>query len=144
MTSVIMSYQALRHPMALMKRPLTLEEVLGAPSIAPCTGLLECARRADGGAAVLVASTRFIEKMGFDNQLCPVIVGGGEASGPLYPPEFITEDMFSCEEAAQSAYVPASFFITHLSRLLSYFGEASLLIRCISKHRRVDLRVCFL
>ena len=26
-----------------------------------------------------------------------VILGGGEASGPLYPPEEIDESMFSCE-----------------------------------------------
>ncbi len=104
MTSVLMSYQALRHPMALTKRPLTLQEVLDSSPIGKCTNVLECARRADGGAAVLVASTRFVEeKMGLDGRLFPVIVGGGEASGPLYPPENITEDMFSCEEASQSA-----------------------------------------
>ncbi|CAE7588549.1 unnamed protein product [Symbiodinium microadriaticum] len=103
MTSVIMSYQAIRHPLALTKKPLTLEEVLSAPVIAPCTGLLECARRADGGAAVLVASSHFVDKINKPNSLFPVIIGGGEASGPLYPPRNITEDMFSCEEAAQSA-----------------------------------------
>lgn len=33
--------------------------------------------------------------------------GGGEASGPLWPPETISEDMFSCREAAESAYAEA-------------------------------------
>jgi hypothetical protein len=103
MTAVLMSYQACRHPFALTKKPLTLSQVLSSPSIAPCTSLLECARRADGGAAILVASSRFISRMGFDSRPAPVIVGGGEASGPLYPPDDITEDMFSCEEATQSA-----------------------------------------
>ena len=103
MASVIMSYQAIRHPLALTKSPLTLQEVLSAPSIAPCTSLLECARRADGGAAVLVASSQFASKMNMPNRIFPVVIGGGEASGPLYPPQNITEDMFSCEEAAACA-----------------------------------------
>lgn len=30
--------------------------------------------------------------------------GLGEASGPLYPPPVIDEEMFSCEEAVRSAY----------------------------------------
>jgi acetyl-CoA acetyltransferase len=105
MTAVLMSYQACHHPLALTKKPLTLSQVLSSPSIAPCTSLLECARRADGGAAILVASSRFLAKMGLDDQKAPIIVGGGEASGPLYPPDLITEDMFSCEEAAYAAYV---------------------------------------
>ena len=33
-----------------------------------------------------------------------VILGGGEASGPLYPPAVIDENMFSCEQAARNAY----------------------------------------
>ena len=31
-----------------------------------------------------------------------VILGGGEASGPLYPPETIDESMFSCEVRMES------------------------------------------
>jgi acetyl-CoA acetyltransferase len=104
MTAVLMSYQACHHPLALTKKPLTLSQVLSSPTVAPCTSLLECARRADGGAAILVASSRFISRMGLDDQHAPIIVGGGEASGPLYPPDVITEEMFSCEEAALAAY----------------------------------------
>ena len=33
------------------------------------------------------------------------ILGGGEASGPLYPPKIIDESMFSCEQAMHNAYV---------------------------------------
>ena len=36
-----------------------------------------------------------------------VVLGGGEASGPLFPPSVIDEDMFSCEEAARNAYEQA-------------------------------------
>lgn len=122
MTAVLMSYQACRHPLALTKKPLTLSQVLSSPSIAPCTSLLECARRADGGAAILVASSRFITRMGFDDRPAPIIVGGGEASGPLYPPDVITEDMFSCEEATQSAYDELSIYLYILIFLILYYS----------------------
>ena len=56
MVSVLMSRQATRHPSALTRRSRSLEEVLSSPSVAPATSQLECARRADGGAALIVAS----------------------------------------------------------------------------------------
>mmetsp|Transcript_15876 Transcript_15876/g.23909 ORF Transcript_15876/g.23909 Transcript_15876/m.23909 type:complete len:413 (+) Transcript_15876:209-1447(+) len=118
MVSVLMSYQASRHPMALTKQPTTLEAVLSSRTIAPCTNLLECARRADGAAAILVASSRFVSRMGWDHKPAPVVVGGGEASGPLYPPKEISEDMFSCEEAAQSAYSRAQLGVSDID----FFG----------------------
>jgi acetyl-CoA acetyltransferase len=45
-----------------MLRPHTLHEVLNSPSVAGSTTLLECARRADGAAAVIVASSKFIQE----------------------------------------------------------------------------------
>lgn len=45
-----------------MLRPHTLHEVLHSPSVAGSTTLLECARRADGAAAVIVASSKFIRE----------------------------------------------------------------------------------
>lgn len=60
-----------------------------------------------GGAAILVASSNFLARKGLPRDSGVVVIGGGEASGPLYPPkniEDITEDMFSCEEAAGVAY----------------------------------------
>ena len=105
MVSVIMSHQAAKHPHALTRTPHTLEDVLGAPQVAPSIGLLECARRADGGAAIIVASARFLEQRGIlgsgnDGFGDVLVSGGGEASGPLYPPTIIDSSMFSCEEAA--------------------------------------------
>lgn len=94
--------QACHHPLALTRKPHTLSQVLSAPAIAPVTTLLECARRADGGAAIIVASASFIQR----NKLSGpgvVVVGMGESSGPLRPPTIICEDMFSCEEAARLA-----------------------------------------
>ncbi|CAJ1420588.1 unnamed protein product [Effrenium voratum] len=125
MVSVLMSRQAQRHPLALTKRPHSLEDVLSSRSIAPATNLLECARRADGGAAIIVASSSFMDHhLGHDvvsskdgavsERLGPVaasggvvVLGGGEASGPLFPPRDIDEAMFSCEAAAQSAFSEA-------------------------------------
>lgn len=41
----------------------------------------------------------------------PVVLSGGEASGPLYPPAEIDETMFSCEHAAQYAYHQAQLSV---------------------------------
>jgi acetyl-CoA acetyltransferase len=121
MVSVLMSRQACRHPGALTTRELTLEEVLGSKPIGANTSLLECARRADGAAAVIVASSSFVERElgpvpeggggGAGSQRSDVVVlAGGEASGPLYPPAVIDEEMFSCEEAAARAMATAQLW----------------------------------
>eukprot|EP00698_Gefionella_okellyi_P002523 TRINITY_DN12368_c0_g1_i1.p1 TRINITY_DN12368_c0_g1~~TRINITY_DN12368_c0_g1_i1.p1 ORF type:complete len:391 (-),score=64.88 TRINITY_DN12368_c0_g1_i1:183-1355(-) len=103
MCSVVMSRQALKHPYALTKRAHTLEEVLQSKPVASVTNVLECARRADGAAALIVASSRWLERHGHDSSRGVVVLGGGEGSGPLYPPPVIDEDMFSCEEACRIA-----------------------------------------
>lgn len=121
MVSVLMSRQAVKHPYALTRTSHTLEGVLKSFSIAPATSLLECARRADGAAAVIVASNQFMAN-NFESQhkiwKAPVILGGGEASGPLYLPDEITEEMFSCERAARKAYLAASTDVSEID----YFG----------------------
>mmetsp|Transcript_12384 Transcript_12384/g.24082 ORF Transcript_12384/g.24082 Transcript_12384/m.24082 type:complete len:409 (+) Transcript_12384:159-1385(+) len=108
----LMSHQASKHPKAITRRRYSLQEVLDSPQITPQLNLLECARRMDGAGAVIVASSRFLEKRGLLNKGNhgrgdAVILSGGEASGPLSPPTVIDETMFSCEQAAQSAYVEA-------------------------------------
>ena len=105
--SALMSLMAMRHPFALTKQARSIDDVLNAPQVAPVTSVLECARRADGGACVIIASSRAIERLGLPKEIGVVITGGGEASGPLFPPkdvEGITEDMFSCEEAVAVAF----------------------------------------
>jgi hypothetical protein len=113
-----MSYMSLRHPSALTKKPNSYEDVLASPQVASATTVLECARRADGGAALLVASQDFLEKKGLDPNTGVVIVGGGEGSGPLYPPLEISEDLFSCEQAAKVAYQEAQLSV----RDIDFFG----------------------
>lgn len=56
MCSVVMSRQAQRHPYALSKKSHTLKQVLESPMIHSVTNGLECARRADGGAAIIVGT----------------------------------------------------------------------------------------
>ncbi|OLQ12275.1 hypothetical protein AK812_SmicGene3828 [Symbiodinium microadriaticum] len=75
--------QAARHPLALTRTPRTLEEVLNSRKIAPATNLLECARRADGGAAIIVANSAFMdEHLGHDAVSSPDGVVG-ERLGPM-------------------------------------------------------------
>ncbi|KAI9203598.1 uncharacterized protein BJ171DRAFT_425118 [Polychytrium aggregatum] len=119
--SALMSIMASRHPFALTKKPRTIADILAATSVAPVTSVLECARRADGGAAILVASSQFLAKRGLPRDTGVVIIGGGEASGPLYPPkeiDTISEEMFSCEEAAGVAYEEAQLGV----RDIDFFG----------------------
>lgn len=109
MVPVIMSHMASKHPHALCRKPYTLDEVLSSRAIAPVTSILECARRADGAVALVLSSERYFKRT-FPkplNEQCPVVVGVGEASGPLYPPKSpvdITPELFSCERAAKFAY----------------------------------------
>ncbi|KAJ3014208.1 hypothetical protein HKX48_005298 [Thoreauomyces humboldtii] len=108
--SALMSIMASRHPSALTRVPRTIEDILSARHVAPVTSVLECARRADGGAAILLASSSFLERKGLARDTGVVVSGGGEAAGPLFPPKdiaHISEDMFSCEEAAGVAYEEA-------------------------------------
>ena len=128
MVSVLMSRQAMRHPVALTRRSYTLDAVLSAPSVATVTGRLECARRADGAAALVVTSSTFMNERMSSNvtpALGPmataggvVVLGGGEASGPLYPPPVISDTMFSCETACMHAYSEAQL----TPRDIDWFG----------------------
>lgn len=105
MVSVLMNRQCMHHPYALgSKTKISLNDVLTAKPVGNVTGLLECARRADGGAAIILASTRFMKENNIPINKGPVVLAGGEASGPLYPPKIIDEEMFSCEEAVTRAY----------------------------------------
>jgi acetyl-CoA acetyltransferase len=116
MVPVIMSHLACRHPDALCRKPFTLEQVMNSPKIAPVTNLLECARRADGAAALIVTSSKHWERKGFakDIRSCPTVISCGEGSGALYPVRHdpkdptsafdISENMFSCERACNFVY----------------------------------------
>ncbi|SYZ64160.1 sterol_carrier_protein (plasmid) [Leishmania braziliensis MHOM/BR/75/M2904] len=113
MVPVLMSAMSARHPDAMCRKRYTLEEVLGARQIAPATSLLECARRADGAVAIVLAREdhykQHIATGPLDGRR-PYVLGVGEASGPLYPPathEEVTPDTFSCHRAVRLAYEAA-------------------------------------
>ena len=113
-----MSVWGSRHPLSITKKPRSLKEVLEARPVTEFVSVLESARLADGAAAIIVASSEFL-----DQRLGPVgkggntgktelsrritIMGGGEGSGPFIPPSSIDETMFSCGTAAQKAYQEA-------------------------------------
>lgn len=119
MVSVLMSRQAIRHPNALTKKPSSLHEVLESRAVSSVTNVLECARRADGGACIIVASTRFLKDHGMNIEKAgPVVISGSEASGPLYPPSNIVDEMFSCEEAVNKAYEIAQLGVSDID----FFG----------------------
>jgi acetyl-CoA acetyltransferase len=127
--AVLMSHQAARHPLALARAPRTLEEVLASPRIAPVTTLLECARRADGGAAVVLAAA---ERVGAASGRPRVRVAGcGEASGPLAPPPTIDESIFSASEACHRAYEAAGLFPADIDVFELYDCYPVCLIRAI-------------
>lgn len=110
MVPVIESHLAAKHPYAMSRKPLTLEDVLRSRPVGAVTNLLECARRADGACAIILSSAKHFKRH-YAKPLtdCPVVISTGEASGPLFPPpiEQITEDLFSCEQATKRAYEAA-------------------------------------
>lgn len=85
----------------------SLLEVQEAPSVTPNISLLECARRADGAACLILASNRFLKRKGIYPKNAVTVIGTGESSGPLFPPEEMNETPFSCEEAMAYAYEEA-------------------------------------
>ncbi len=80
-----MSLQALNNPNAFQsKKILDQDTVLGSGRVASNTNLFECAKRADGAAAVLVTTADFAADRHLLSRSVPVL-GVGEASGALMP-----------------------------------------------------------
>jgi hypothetical protein len=105
----------------------TLEQIQSSPSITPNISLLECARRADGAACLILASNRFLKRRNLWKPGIPAVIGGGQFSGPLYPPTTnesgasgITEHTYvSCQQAMDHAYASAGNLT---ARDIQYFG----------------------
>ncbi|KPA73301.1 putative nonspecific lipid-transfer protein putativesterol carrier protein [Leptomonas pyrrhocoris] len=113
MVPVIMSSMSARHPDAMCKKRYTLEKVLQARQIAPVTNLPECAWRADGAVALVLARDDYCKAhmaASPSETNKPYVLSVGEASGPLYPPanmDDITPETFSCHRAMNLAYEAA-------------------------------------
>lgn len=78
--SVLMSQHASHNPKAMSKKALTNKEILQSPKIGKFTTLRECARRADGAAAILIASDEFVQKRPWLRSRSLSIEGRGECS----------------------------------------------------------------
>ena len=85
MVPCLMSAQGARHPDSVTyEHPhLSVQDVLASPRIASITNLFECARRTDGGGAILLASERWMEKRNY-NGTRVVVLGGGEVPSKEY------------------------------------------------------------
>jgi acetyl-CoA acetyltransferase len=70
---------------------------------------LECARLADGAAVIIIASSSFLEKRLSKDKLRKRvdIVGYGETSSGMSPPEVLSESFFTAPEAFNQAYKTA-------------------------------------
>ena len=105
----------------------TLDQIQASPSITPNISLLECARRADGAACLILASNRFLKRRNLWKEGIPAVIGGGQFSGPLYPPtdekdgtSGITSQTYaSCQQAMNHAYASAGNLT---ARDIQYFG----------------------
>jgi len=134
MCSVLMSNQAINHPYSMTKIPYTLNDVLSSKEIGSVTNFLECARRADGGAAVIVCSDLWYKRRNLNNNVNAICLSGGEASGPLYPPNNINDinqEMFSCEVAASLAYEESQLTPEYIDYFSLYDCFPVCLIRAI-------------
>lgn len=122
MCAVLMSKQASNHPFSYQSEKtnsvLTLDDVLESRPIGKVTNLLECARRADGGASFIVASQKFMRSKEISNlnsnlkwkpNVNVIIRSGSEAAGRLYPPKMneIDKSIFTCEFASGMAFEEA-------------------------------------
>ena len=105
----------------------TLDQIKASPSITPNISLLECARRADGAACLILASNRFLKRRNLWKDGIPTVIGGGQFSGPLYPPIInqdgsggITDHTYaSCQQAMDHAFASAGNLT---ARDIQYFG----------------------
>jgi acetyl-CoA acetyltransferase len=86
----------------------TLSEVRASPLVTNNISQMECARRADGAACLILASNQVLQERNLWKAGIPVVIGGGQASGPLYPPQNITDYTYmSCKQAMDQAYASA-------------------------------------
>ncbi len=97
MVPVLMSRQGVKHPLAMNKKILTLDEVLASNPVGEVTNVLECARPADGSGAVIVT---FPAKAKPARHTPVSILGGAEAPCSPFPPDAIHEAIFPSNRAA--------------------------------------------
>ena len=95
--------------------------------------------RSDGAAAIIVGSTGYVKNIEDDKnkpEYDVLIKGGGESSGPLYPPyghdiNTLNEDIFSCEDATNICYREANLTCSDIDWFGLYDCFPVTLIRAI-------------
>ena len=93
---------SVHNPYAQYQRPISLEEVLQARTIADPLGLLDCSPISDGAAAVVLCSTAGLAKVGRSS--APRIAGCALVSGKLVTAEASINDEDVSRRAAQQAW----------------------------------------
>ena len=93
---------SVHNPYAQYQRPISLEEVLQARTIADPLGLLDCSPISDGAAAVVLCSTAGLAKLG--RSPAPRIAGCALVSGKLVTAEANINDEDVSRRAAQQAW----------------------------------------
>ena len=93
---------SVHNPYAQYQRPISLEEVLQARTIADPLGLLDCSPISDGAAAVVLCSTAGLAKLGRSS--APRIAGCALVSGKLITAEASINDEDVSRRAAQQAW----------------------------------------
>ena len=93
---------SVHNPYAQYQRPISLEEVLQARTIADPLGLLDCSPISDGAAAVVLCSTAGLAKLGRSS--APRIAGCALVSGKLVTAEASINDEDVSRRAAQHAW----------------------------------------
>ena len=93
---------SVHNPFAQYQRPISLEEVLQARTIADPLGLLDCSPISDGAAAVVLCSTAGLAKLGRSS--APRIAGCALVSGKLVTAEASINDEDVSRRAAQQAW----------------------------------------
>ena len=93
---------SVHNPYAQYQRPISLEEVLQARTIADPLGLLDCSPISDGAAAVVLCSTAGLAKLGRSS--APRVAGCALVSGKLVTAEASINDEDVSRRAAQQAW----------------------------------------
>jgi acetyl-CoA acetyltransferase len=93
---------SVHNPYAQYQRPISLEEVLQARTIADPLGLLDCSPISDGAAAVVLCSKAGLAKLGHSS--APRIAGCALVSGKFVTAEASINDEDVSRRAAQQAW----------------------------------------
>ena len=130
MVPVLMSRQGIRHPQAMNHKEFTLDEVVNSKRVSDISTMLECARPADGGGAIIVTDAERVK----DVKQKPVyILGGGEAAGLEFMPKTISEEMFPARRAVQLAFREAGLTVSNIRSFGIYDCFPICFLKCIEE-----------